>query len=385
MTVILNVDAYKWAAERSGISRKDLDKEFSKFLNLDSDKVILTYDQMAKIAKTVNVPLVSLLIPPPNESDLIPDLRTIGGSRPKRMSPNLIDMIYICQNRQAWYREYCINNKISELDFVGSATTSMPEKEIANIIRETIDFDVETQLESKKIDKVKKILVKKIEKTGVLVMISGVVGNSNRHLDLKEFRGFALSDNYAPVIFVNGSDNDAAQIFTLVHELAHIWLDSSGLTNIGYQVNKKSPPEEVWCNSVAAQLLVPESELRNQYDDSENIRSAVSRLAKAFSVSRLVILLRLSNTKLIRENTFRSEWRFANSKSSKDSKKKEKKGGGEKIFYYSLTNKVGERFGNAIVSSTLEGKTLYRDAYRLLGVTSDDILKKFGRHLKEIK
>lgn len=386
MAITLNVEAYQWAAERSGISREDLDKKFSEFLKLDEDDVRLTYDQIAKIAKTVNVPLASLLIPPPNESELIPDLRTIGGKRPKRMSPNLIDMIYICQNRQAWYREYCINNKIDELDFVGSSKIDMPEKETASVIRETIKFDMATQLESKKIDEAKKILVKKIEKIGVLVMISKVVGNSTRQLDDKEFRGFALSDSYAPVIFVNGNDNDAAQIFTLAHELAHIWLDSSGLTNMGYRVKKNSSPEEVWCNSVAAQLLVPESELRNQYDDGENIRSAVSRLAKAFSVSRLVILLRLSDTRLISENTFRSEWKFVNSNSSKDNnKKKESKGGGGNIFYYSLTNKVGERFGNAIVSSTLDGKTLYRDAYRLLGVSSDDILKKFGRHLKEIK
>lgn len=387
MAITLNVEAYQWAAERSGFSREDLDKKFSEFLKLDGNNVRLTYDQMTKIAKTVNVPLASLLIPPPNESEPIPDFRTIGGKRPKRMSPNLIDMIYICQNRQAWYREYCINNKKDELDFVGSAKINMPEKEIASVIRKAIKFDVAAQLESKKIDEAKKILVKKIEKIGVLVMISGVVGNSTRHLDEKEFRGFALSDSYAPVIFVNGNDTDAAQIFTLAHELAHIWLNSSGLTNMGYRANKNSPPEEVWCNSVAAQLLVPESELRNQYDGGEHIRSAVPRLAKAFSVSRLVILLRLSHTRLISEKTFGSEWKFVKSSSSKDNNKKKKKskGGGAKIFYYSLTSRVGERFGNAIVSSTLDGKTLYRDAYRLLGVSSDDILKKFDRHLKEIR
>ncbi|HMM61712.1 MAG TPA: ImmA/IrrE family metallo-endopeptidase, partial [Candidatus Rifleibacterium sp.] len=78
------------------------------------------------------------------------------------------------------------------------------------------------------------ILVERSEQAGIIILRSGKVGNNtHRTLDVKEFRGFVIYDELAPFIFINGADAKAAQIFTLVHELAHVWLGASGVSNNG--------------------------------------------------------------------------------------------------------------------------------------------------------
>ena len=180
-----------------------------------------------------------------------------------RPSPDLLDTIYLCQERQSWYREYARIEGQLELGFVNSATVATPTATVAGEMREKLDFQVAERQDCPTWSDALRLFAQRADQIGILVMVNGVVGSNNqRQLDPSEFRGFALADPLAPVVFINGADTKAAQMFTLAHELAHIWLGSSSLSNIGTRPAANTRREEFWCNAVAAEFLVPLAALR---------------------------------------------------------------------------------------------------------------------------
>ena len=383
MTIALNPEALRWAVARSGIPRETLEGKFASLPKWESGERRPTYAQAERFAKAVHVPFIRLYMPPLGETTPIPDFRVIDGRKPDRMSPELIDMIHACQCRQDWYRDYAIANHQPELDFVGSATTATAPREVADDMRRRLGFSMGSRMEEGQAVSAMQSLVDRIEEIGALVMTSGVVGNNSRRpLDVGEFRGFALSDSHAPIIFVNSRDAEDAQMLTLVRGLAHVWLGSSGVTNMGLEAEEGHPPEEVWCGDVAAELIVPEDEPRSRFVDAVETRESVSGLAEIFGVSERVILVRLLSTALIDQDRFESESALTQSGLPRARSGRGAGGGG---FHRMLAKRVGRRFGSAVVSSTLEGETLHRHALRLLGISSVDALMEFGCHMGIVK
>jgi Zn-dependent peptidase ImmA (M78 family) len=193
------------------------------------------------------------------------------------------------------------------------------------------------------------------------VMTSGVVGSSNRRkLRPDEFRGFALVDPSAPLIFVNGADTKAAQMFTLAHEFAHIWLGQSALSDAG----PRTVPEHVierWCNEVAAEFLVPLALVRSEYRGDADLVEETHRLATRVKVSSLVILRRLHDAGHLALDEYRDAYDAALARIQA----RPTTPGGD--FYLTLAARVSRRFAHAIVVSTLEGRSSFTDAFRLLG------------------
>jgi len=221
-------------------------------------------------------------------------------------------------------------------------------------------------------------MIGKAEDAGVLVMVSSVVGsNSRRTLDVGEFRGFALSDPLAPLIFLNGADSKAAQMFTLAHELAHLWLGATGVSDT--QAGQVPEQEaERWCNLVAAELLVPMEDLRLAREPGAPIPVEIQRLARAFKVSSLVALRRLFDVGHISQAAL---WQYYRQEQDRlRALTKRSSAGGD--FYRSLGARSSKRFTQAIVSSTLEGLTSFPDAFRTLGIkknaTFHQVAREFG-------
>jgi Zn-dependent peptidase ImmA (M78 family) len=377
--VAINPDLLTWARERAGLEIADLEGRFTKLADWEVGEAAPTLKQVEAFAKAVHVPVGYLFLSePPAERVPIPDFRTFAGHAVKRPSPNLLDTIYSCQERQGWYREFAQITHLPELKFVGSAALDTPPERVAGEMRATLGFDLETRKACPSWSEALRLFMQQADRTGVLVMVSGVVlSNNRRRLNTDEFRGFALSDKLAPLIFINGADTKAAQMFTLAHELAHLWLDASALSNMGAAPTSGFRKEEVWCNKVAAELLAPLEAVRAELRDDESLADALGRLAKQFKVSTLVILRRLLDAGWLNRKQFDEAWSHELARLRAITK--DGAGGGD--FYRTTLSRVSRRFARALVVSTLEGQTLYRDAFRMLGVSKTETFHNLGREV----
>ncbi|TGM61523.1 helix-turn-helix domain-containing protein [Leptospira vanthielii] len=377
-SVSINPNLITWARERARLSAETLSKRFPKIQEWEGGQLQPTLRQLEDFATAVHVPIGYLFLPEPVQEALpVSDFRTIADRELSRPSPNLLDTLYLCQERQTWYREYMQLHRLDISTFVGSAKLSDSPITIARRIETLLGLSFAKRRSFTNWTEALRSFVQKVEEEGVLVMASSIVGsNTHRHLDVEEFRGFALADNYAPLIFLNTNDSKAAQMFTLFHELAHLYLGESGISNVS--VGQFSEKEiERWCNAVAAEFLMPMEETLAEYNADVPILDEIQRLAKIFKVSSLVAFRRLYDAKKINQRDF---WKFFQEEVDRISEVRiSGSGGGD--FYRTLGVRVGNRFAKAVVTSTLEGQTLFRDAFRMLGFKKNETFYKEARQL----
>lgn len=364
-----------WARERAGLSRVALERRFPRLAAWEAGTSHPTLRQVEQFARTVHVPVGYLFLrEPPAERLPIPDFRAGHGDR-RPPSPNLFDAIYMCQGRQEWYRDHARTTGEPPRAFVGSLTIATPVTEAAATIRRALGFDLEARRACPTWTEALRTFIAQAEEIGVLVMVSGVVyNNTHRRLDPAEFRGFAIADPVAPLIFINGADTKAAQMFTLAHELGHLWLGQSALTD----ATPATPADgdvETWCNRVAAELLVPEEVLSREIDRHEALDAALVRHARRFKVSTLVILRRLRDLRVVSAAEFSAAYEAELERLMSI----DRGSGGN--FYLSQPVRASRRFVAALVESTFEGRASFTEAFRLLGISKVDTLRALGREL----
>ena len=370
----------RWARDRSGLRESALKKRFPKLSEWETGGRQPTLKQLEDYAHATRTPIGFLFLTrPPEEPIPIPDFRTMANRTMTRPSPNLLDMIYLCQRRQAWYQDHARANNFEPVGFVGSVSMSVQVEEVADTIRERLNLDLEARRHCGTWEDALRDFIAHADQAGVLVMCSGVVlNNTHRKLDPEEFRGFVLADRQAPLIFMNGADSKSAQMFTLAHELAHLWLGESALSSVEI-AHEEEQATERWCNAVAAEVLVPLRTLRQAIQARESLDDTKGRLARQFKVSTLVILRRLRDIGHLTNRQFFTSFEEELARIAEF----QKKGGGGN-FYLSQSARVSKRFARALVESTLEGQTLYRDAMNMLGLSKVSTLHKLAQRLNVI-
>ena len=368
----------RWARDRSGRGSEYLHKRFPKLEAWERGAALPTFRQLEDFAKATYAPIGYLFLNErPVEVLPVTDFRTMRGVEVRRPSPDLLDTLHLCQQRQDWYRDEARTAGEPALEFVGSLNTSADVLITGARLRSALEFDIEQRRQAPTWSDALRQFIDQADALGVLVMVSGIVGsNVHRKLDPKEFRGFALSDPLAPLVFINGADTKAAQMFTLAHEFAHLWLGESGVSN-EQAASVSDHAIERWCNQVAAELLAPAQLVRDEFDRYAELNTETDRLARRFKVSTLVILRRVHDVGGLSSDEFRSayqeEIRRLNGlqKSSR---------GGDAIR--NVGSRVSKRLARALVVSTLEGRMSYTESFRLLGVrkltTFESVAKNLG-------
>lgn len=376
MRVEVRPELLEWARERAGLSVDAVVQRLPKFEQWERQEAQPTLRQLEQFARLTYTPIGYLFLPePPVERLPIPDFRTVADTGVARPSPDLLDTLYTCQQRQEWFRDYARAEGQEPVAVIGQASVDSDIEVVAANMRAGLGFDLAERRRMPTWTDALRRFIEQAENLGVLVMVNGVVGNNNRRkLNPNEFRGFALVDDLAPLVFVNGADTKNGQMFTVAHELAHIWLGQSALSDATAATVPANRVER-WCNQVAAEFLVPLNALRAEIRRGTDPADESNRLARVFKVSSLVILRRMHDAGALG----RDEMWTAYEAELERLRAIPKGSGGD--FYLTQAVRVSKRFARALVSSTLEGQTLYRDAFRLLGFSKLDTFRELGKNL----
>ena len=248
----------RWARERERLTTEQAAKRLStttdRLEGWEAGATRPTFRQAQQIAQRLRVPLGYLFLPePPTEWLPVPDLRSLPRQDGPELSPDLRDLLLDALEKQQWYRDYQEEEGAEPLPFVGKFTTSDDQQVIAADIARVIGIDAQLRREAHDRDGYVRLLAAQCEDAGVLVMRSGIVENNTRRaLKQEEFRGFVISDPLAPLIFVNGNDYKSSQVFTVAHELAHLWIGQSAITDLGYEAPPPARADQIewFCNGI---------------------------------------------------------------------------------------------------------------------------------------
>lgn len=381
--VAVKPELLRWAITRSGLPVEQFRERFKKLDAWISGEKQPTFRQLEDFARATMAPFGLLFLDkPPVEEFEIPDFRTRDDKPVNTFSPNLIDTLQTMQRRQAWMREWLLEQGAEPLAFVGSLSTQRNLQSVAQRIRQDLDLDAgwarglrnwETALQS---------LRGAAERIGVIVFSNSVVGmNNSRPLDPEEFRGFVLCDDYAPVIFLNDADTKSARIFTMVHELVHVWIGQDAVFNLDSLLPSRED-SEIFCNRVAAEFLVPASELRDSWEKVKASERRFDVLSERFKVSPLVVARRSWDLDYITKAEFFDFYAADQQKWQRIRKRRREDKSSSGNFYNTEGARLGRRFSSALVRATREGRATYQEAFRLTGMKSQTF-KRFSDKVRE--
>ncbi len=380
----VNRNVVRWARERCGFSKDALAGKLrvtvQQVAQWEAGPQYPPFGKAQDLASALEIPFGYLFLSaPPIDKPVLPDLRRVT---PERLppSPEFIDLLNDIVVKHAWYVEYAKESGADRLPFVGARSVNTPFLRTVSDIRSVLGPS-ELRKKARNPSDYLRLLALSAEESGILVMRSGVVrGNPHRKLSVVEFRGFAISDKFAPLIFINSKDALAAQIFTLAHELAHIWIGESGISNIdlGHRSAPRASDEviEQYCNDVAAEVLVPAAEFEAIWNGATGNNDGKSQyLSRVFRVSVPVILRRALELDRLPQGEFFRLWNLhrERTRTPEENRDDEESSGGN--FYNTFFARNSRRLTQAVVTFVRTGKMGTLEAARLLNVRTATIPK----------
>ena len=329
-----------------------------------------TFNQIEDFSKKSHIPLgYFFLQTPPIEQISLLEYRTLDSIQLTNPSRNLIDTIHDMEAVQEWMVNYRKEWNCDTISIVGSLKGITDISVIADTIRKDLGLNIEWYKDcgnpSEAFNKVRGLL----EECGIVVMMNGIVGkNTHRALDVNEFRAFAMVNEWAPLIFINGADSAGGRLFSLFHELVHLWIGENDLYNDTKYSANGIKPIEVTCNAVAGALMVPKTVFLEKWNNNTNddIHEKIKELARMFRCSSSVIARRALDNKKIDQNVYNMV--IADAIEAYIQTKQEKSSGGD--YYRVARSKLDGVFVRALCESVNSGRTSFTEAYRLTNTTS---------------
>ena len=372
----------RWALERSGKSPEELSsKQNLRNLNewLAGTKKP-TRPQLEAFAKATYTPFGYLVLsePPREQPSSMPHFRTVETSKPVKRSIDLRETIRVIEQRQLWVRDYLLEIGADPLEFVGSSSIDDNPIMVSNKIRTRLGLARDWASDHPNWKSTLNHLEEKIEELRIFLTVSSIVQhNTRRRLNPEEFRGFVLVDDYAPFVFVNSADVGGAQMFTLAHELAHVWIGESASFDLQHLASNPDIKLEFACNRIAAEFLVPTDDLLSHWNMFVESKDPYKEISNYFKVSRIVAIRRALDAQLISREEFNEIYNnyIQQAQNKRQESKEQQYSKSYPSFYVTAIPRIGKRFIRTVNTAVGERRMLYRDAYDITGLSSESFDK----------
>jgi Zn-dependent peptidase ImmA (M78 family) len=368
----LSPEVLTWAAGQTGETLGEVARKVSKRKPELVEEGKLSQAQIVKFAKVTGVPFGYLFLsaPPAQRKLPIADFRTLTDPAP--LGKNFFDIYDDIDFKLSWYRGILRDHQADPLPFIGKFGANSNPVSVATDMRKTLGVSQQSISSLKTSDEVFSHIAARAEEQGILIFKNSQAGGSwARPLSVSEFRGFVLSDQWAPAVFINGADAPAAWVFTLAHELAHLWFGDSGVSDVSIRSENK---QERLCNSVAAEFLVPADDFRELWDSSpKTIDEKLGLAKKEFKVSALVTARRAHELGLITNQKYQEIYELVRHNAAKP-----KEPGGD--FYRTLAVRNSKRFTDLVSQLAASGGMTFREAGQLLNINPNKVMTYYAKN-----
>jgi Zn-dependent peptidase ImmA (M78 family) len=374
-----------WVQENTGTV---LDGEWSDRINkwVTNEKKP-TLNQLKNLSKKAQVPFgYFFLESTPKENLPLLKYRTVDNVYIEKPSRNLIDTIHDMELKQSWLSDYREKNDYPASPFscgykMISNLTHKNDEQIASEIMRSLGIKSGWNVGFKNREGFK-FLRKKLNRVGVIVMFSGMVGNNTRRLlSQSEFRAFALNDTFAPLIFINSNDSYNAMLFSLVHELTHIWYGTSELYNDDFKEEQQilDLKNEQKINHISEAIIFPKLLFTDEWQQQsgEKIIDKIIAVAKHFNASPLSTGIRAFHLDLIEQNSIdQLKKELDRDYQYKKNNKEGQKDNGGPTFYITKATQIDSSFTKDIKRGVIGGELEFNKAFELLGVKNSTAFDK---------
>jgi len=345
------------ALKRISNSKKNLISEW------ENGKSLPTWSQVHKLSKLYGVAeLLFFSNDLIGKNKTIPDYRVDIEQEDKAKVKKLINIVI---KRQKWLEKKFKANGAPKNDFQGSGKNLQHPIQLADLIKEKLDIrleEIKAISGEKARGKTLDYLIQKAENRGIFVGKT----ISYHKIGIKEMRGLFVSNDYCPFVILNRRDAVSAQIFSLIHEFAHLFRKTDAISNsLDFRSTVSGvDSEEIFCNRVAAELLLPKNDFQKEFYNKPDI----DRISDLYKVSKISIFYRLKDLGKIRTrgaDELEKEIKLEMEQSLKRraEREKNKKGGN---YTNSMKDSNGDLFNKIVSNAYLENKISYVEASNLL-------------------
>ncbi len=378
----LNPEILTWARETAGLSLDEAGRAIGlkdaygrssaeRLAELEAGNEEPSRSLVVRMSKTYRRSLlVFYLDAPPATGDRGQDFRTVPGAEPPSYSPVLDALIRDIRGRQSIIRSLLEDMETEALPFIGSAVMSVPTSELAHRIVQQTNFNLQEFRNQENVDPAFSYLRSRVEDAGIFVLLLGNLGSHHTNISVDTFRGFAVADDTAPLVVINDQDARVAWSFTVLHEIVHLWLGTTGISGARAENNI-----ERYCNEVAGEILLPAEENRElsrvRVGSFDQLVNSIESAARVRRISRAMVGYRLYQLGVINQRTwkeladhFRKEWLASKDLDASEQGRSE----GGPNYYVVKRHRLGKALLGLATRSLSEGLLTYTKAGQLLGV-----------------